>query len=431
MEKKRKIDSECRTFQEKWNFQYFVIESSNKALLLICNETIAVLKDYNIKRHYESKHLQSYSKYTGSLRKEKFEALKRGLKSQQYLFTKANTGQESATRASFRVALEIGKRGKPFTDGEMMKECLIAVAEEICPEKVNLFKSVSLPANTVARTVQDIAENISFQVSDKNGHHEWFSLALNESTDVSDTAQVLIFIREVDKSYEVYEELLDIDSIHGTTTGADILKGVENAINKKNLRWRNLKSITTDGGKNMNGKNKGVVALVSKAVENDGGSKPLVLHCIIHQQFLCGKCLDMSEVLKPVISVVNFIISTGLNHRQFRGFIQHIGENDLPYHTAVRRLSCGKVLKRFFELRAEIDFFLNKKQLPFADLENSEWMWKLAFYFDLTNHMNELNLRLQGENQLLPDLYCHLTNHKRGLNHLSVTNKTDGYPRLS
>ncbi|GFY77278.1 general transcription factor II-I repeat domain-containing protein 2 [Trichonephila inaurata madagascariensis] len=67
----------------------------------------------------------------------------------------------------------------------------------------------------------------------------------------------------------------------------------------------------------MCGKNKGVVALVSKAVENDGGSKPLVLHCIIHQQSLCGKCLDMSEVLKPVISVVNFIRSTGLNHRQF------------------------------------------------------------------------------------------------------------------
>jgi hypothetical protein len=62
--------------------------------------------------------------------------------------------------------------------------------------------------------------------------------------------------------------------------GKIYFKGVENAINKKDLRWKNLKSITTDGGKNMCGKNKGVVALVSKAVEN-GGSKPLVLHCII------------------------------------------------------------------------------------------------------------------------------------------------------
>lgn len=87
----------------------------------------------------------------------------------------------------------------------------------------------------MARSVQDIAENISSQLSDKNEHHEWFSLVLDELTDVPDTAQVLIFIRGVNKSYEVYDELLDVDSIHGTTAGEDIFKRVDNAINKKNL----------------------------------------------------------------------------------------------------------------------------------------------------------------------------------------------------
>ncbi|UYV79224.1 EPM2AIP1, partial [Cordylochernes scorpioides] len=240
-------------------------------------------------------------------------------------------------------------------------------------------------------------------------------LLLDESTDVSNTAQVLIYIRGVDKSYEVHEELLDMYSIHGTTTGTDIFKGVEMAINKKNLRWKNLKCITTDGGKNMSGKDKGVVALVSKAVENDGGSKPLVLHCIIHQQSLCGKCLDMSDVLKPVISTVNFIRSFGLNHRKFRQFIAEIGEADLPYHTAVRWLSCGKVLQRFFELRAVIEIFLNEKHRPLTELQNNAWLWKLAFYVDLTKHVNELNLRLQGENQHLPDLYTNIKSFRMKL----------------
>ncbi|GFQ85955.1 proteinral transcription factor ii-i repeat domain-containing protein 2a [Trichonephila clavata] len=81
-----------------------------------------------------------------------------------------------------------------------------------------------MSANTVARRVENIAKNISSQLFDKNGHVEWFSLALDESTDVSDTAQELIYIRVVDKSYEVHEELLDMYSIHGTTTGRDILK---------------------------------------------------------------------------------------------------------------------------------------------------------------------------------------------------------------
>ncbi|GFQ66639.1 general transcription factor II-I repeat domain-containing protein 2 [Trichonephila clavata] len=281
--------------------------------------------------------------------------MKRGLKSQQSSFTKLKTEQEAATRASFRVALEIAKRGKPFTDGEMIKECIIAVAEEMCPEKVNLLKTVSMSANTVARRVENIAENISSQLFDKNGHVEWFSLALDESTDVSDTAQVLIYIRGVDKSYEVHEELLDMYSIHGTTTGRDIFKGVEMAINQKNLRWKNLKCITTDGGKNMSGKDKGVVSFVSKAVEIDGGSKPLVLHCIIHQQSLCGKCLDMSEVLKPVISTVNFIRSFGLNHRQSDNLLKrlekmtyliilpHTTETEFPIDFAIETLNALKI----------------------------------------------------------------------------------------
>ncbi|GFQ75427.1 general transcription factor II-I repeat domain-containing protein 2 [Trichonephila clavata] len=119
--------------------------------------------------------------------------------------------------------------------------------------------------DTSGNRVENIAENISSQLFDKNGHVEWFSLALDKSTDVSDTAQVFIYIR-VDKSYEVHEELFDMYSIHGTTTGRDSFEGVEMAINQKNLRWKNLKYITTDGGKNMSGKDKGVVALVSKKV---------------------------------------------------------------------------------------------------------------------------------------------------------------------
>ncbi|GFS46095.1 general transcription factor II-I repeat domain-containing protein 2 [Trichonephila inaurata madagascariensis] len=107
----------------------------------------------------------------------------------------------------------------------------------------------------------------------------------------------------------------------------------------------------------MCGKNKGLVAFVSKAVENDGGSKPLVLHCIIHQQSLCGKCLDMSEVLKPVISVVNFIRSTGLNHRQFREFIEELEK--MTYHIILpyAGLVAEKSLSAFLNFEQRSKFF--------------------------------------------------------------------------
>lgn len=70
---------------------------------------------------------------------------------------------------------------------------------------------------------------------------------LDESTDVH---QLLLFIWGTDKNYEMYEELLDIQSMHGTTT-EDIFTGIENAVQKKKLQWKNLKGIATDGSKDV------------------------------------------------------------------------------------------------------------------------------------------------------------------------------------
>ncbi|KAH1171522.1 hypothetical protein KIL84_007140, partial [Mauremys mutica] len=109
--------------------------------------------------------------------------------------------------------------------------------------------------------------------------------------------------------------------------------------------WKQLKCITTDGDRNMCGSKKGLVGQIYKACESAGCPKP-ILHCILHQQALCGKYLDLSCVMEPIVSTVNFIHSHGLNHRQFQAFLGEIESeyHDLPYHTSVQWLSFGKVL---------------------------------------------------------------------------------------
>ncbi len=54
--KKRKVDSECRVFKEEWTTKYFFTNIGQKAVCLICQESIAVFKDYNLSRHFSSKH---------------------------------------------------------------------------------------------------------------------------------------------------------------------------------------------------------------------------------------------------------------------------------------------------------------------------------------------------------------------------------------
>lgn len=78
--KKRKVESECRKFQTWWESEYFFKEFKGKCVCLICTEIMAVMKEYNVRRHYETKH-QAYASYTGAEREQKLKqrvALLRG-----------------------------------------------------------------------------------------------------------------------------------------------------------------------------------------------------------------------------------------------------------------------------------------------------------------------------------------------------------------
>ena len=64
-DKKRKVDSKNREFKTEWTDKYaFVLPvGSTKPMCLICNETVALVKSGNVKRHYETKHAHFEQKY--------------------------------------------------------------------------------------------------------------------------------------------------------------------------------------------------------------------------------------------------------------------------------------------------------------------------------------------------------------------------------
>lgn len=51
---RRKIDAECRAFQEKWTNDYFFVEVEGKPVCLVCGDAIAVMKKANLERHYST-----------------------------------------------------------------------------------------------------------------------------------------------------------------------------------------------------------------------------------------------------------------------------------------------------------------------------------------------------------------------------------------
>ena len=64
------------------------------------------------------------------------------------------------------------------------------------------------------------------QLRDASKDFLWYSLALDEGTDVQDTALLWVFIREINTRLELTEELFSVEPLKDTTKGQDLFNAV-------------------------------------------------------------------------------------------------------------------------------------------------------------------------------------------------------------
>jgi len=74
--KKWKILVEGRIYNDVLIVKYFVVQQNERALCLICRNNIVRLKQFNIKRHYNSRHWEQYKVILGQLPVDKAHQLK-------------------------------------------------------------------------------------------------------------------------------------------------------------------------------------------------------------------------------------------------------------------------------------------------------------------------------------------------------------------
>lgn len=87
----------------------------------------------------------------------------------------------------------------------------------------------------------------------------------------------------------------------------------------------------------MGGHNKVIVGWIQSKLEKSGPEDPLVFHCIVHQEALCGKVLSWKEIIETIISTVNFVRKNGLMHHQFQKFLEDMdADHDYVYYCEVR-----------------------------------------------------------------------------------------------
>ncbi len=155
--KKRKISQENRQFLPIWESLYFFTMQNSKLTCLICRDTISVLKEYNVRRHHESKH-KDFKFLSKEQRTIKLNNYKTGLHEQQSTLRAAITNPLATIRSSYHIASIIAKRMKPFSDGEFAKECIETVVNEITPDNNRLFSKICLSRQTISRRIKDISD---------------------------------------------------------------------------------------------------------------------------------------------------------------------------------------------------------------------------------------------------------------------------------
>nr|XP_039250069.1 general transcription factor II-I repeat domain-containing protein 2-like [Styela clava] len=275
------------------------------------------------------------------------EHLKKSIEKQQSVFTTYKKDSELVTKLSFKLCECMAEKGKPFSDGDFIKNCLTIFTEYACREKKHLEEQTSLSRFTVSCRTNDLSDNIKETLKERLKSCEAFSLALDEGTDISDTAQLVIFIRAVTAGFDIVEEFLDMASLYSTTTGQDICEQALKVLKTFELNTAKLCGVTTDGAPSMTGRTNGFTKKFLNAL----------------------KRLDFS---------------------------------------AVRWLSRAATLKRFWNLQKEIKFFMESKHQNFAFLSNENLLNDLAFITDITQHLYDLNIKLQGKSQLVNKMFKHI-----------------------
>lgn len=414
---KRKVDIENRSFNDDWTEKYaFIMPTFRNAspVCLICNETVAVAKEYNLRRHHHTKHSNFKISYPeqSEARQRKIAALKSAYSHASGIITRTLTDQERVTCASLQAAWVLCRHNRPFTESEVLKECMITVLEELAPDKsmdrvIASVKQVPLSASTNARRVHVLAEQVQQAVIDGVKEAKYISLAIDESTDNTDISQLCVFVRYYDGK-DFREELLALLPLEDNTT-ADIIFGkLEDFFKSHGLSLDKINLTVTDGAPAMIGKNKGLVSRIKTVAP-----KTNALHCIIHQSVLCAKLSgELKEVMEKTMKIINHIRGTSsTQHRLFRKFVleSQASHDDLLLHNDVRWLSKGKALERFVELRAQVvDFLKQSKSKAAADhlriLQDMGYMCNVAFLTDIFSHLNTLNLQLQGKEKSVVDL---------------------------
>jgi len=117
------------------------------------------------------------------------------------------------------------------------------------------ISKIPLSNYTIQRRIIDFSDNIEQNVMAKLKNCQ-FTLQINESTDISNHAQLIAFARVIDEGV-IINQILCCKNLPSTTKGQDVFDILTTHLKKHGLSWDSCVGICTDRAPSMVGSIKG------------------------------------------------------------------------------------------------------------------------------------------------------------------------------
>ncbi|GFV36981.1 uncharacterized protein TNCV_4545691 [Trichonephila clavipes] len=231
-----------------------MINKGDKAVCVLCSGTV-VCRTSSVKRHFETNH-KSFCEKSEPEQKELIASAIKDRNKQSTSMFKYVSKNCHTSAASYSAANAIARHGKPFQEGEFLKEAWLACAPSLFDDFDNKdkiiqrIKDVPLSRNTMKDRILKLAENVTDHQKNDINSASFISLCLDESIDIIKSARLAVFARYCVGNI-IKEELIAITSLLTTTKGTDICTAVRNSLAEKEIDLKKIVSVATDGAPNM------------------------------------------------------------------------------------------------------------------------------------------------------------------------------------
>ena len=141
--RKRTLQEERRVINEEWELQFYVVAVKDKIMCLLCNSMITAVKKCNAKQHYTTHKNHKYVALEGEACKEALKKMMLHNQQQRQVFQSVSRQGTNITEATNRIACILSKKSKPYSDAELIKDCIIEAV--LCLDSNKVYKYKKLP----------------------------------------------------------------------------------------------------------------------------------------------------------------------------------------------------------------------------------------------------------------------------------------------